>query len=337
MNHKHFMHSCLQIAQKGRGLVGENPMVGSVLVRKENIIAQGVYLGCGKPHAERQLLEKYDQKISSEDVLYVNLEPCCHHGNTPPCTEAIIKSGIQTVVIGMKDPDSRVAGKGVQALRDAGIHVIGPVMPELCRRLNKGFVSLRENGRPYITLKRAQTREGAIAKPDGSKLCITSDEQNLWSHIHLRATHDAILVGVQTVITDDPELTVRNGKWKVESGKSTKGDVFQPRIIVFDPNVRIPLDAKVIGDRCIVIIDTKNNKNEKVEDLQKKGVHIIPVTLKNDHFDLHDLWQKLSTFPVRTGTGGHFPLSTVLVEGGEQTWNAFKETQMIDEEVVLIG
>lgn len=313
------MHHCLKIAQQGRGFVGSNPLVGSVLVRDGKVLAEGVYMGEGKPHAERQLLEKYDQKISSSDILYVNLEPCCHHGNTPPCTQIIIEKGIQTVVIGMKDPDSRVAGKGAKALRDAGVQVIGPVMPELCRRLNKGFVSLRENGRPYITLKRAQTRDGAIANPDGSKLCITSDAQNLWSHTHLRATHDAILVGVQTVITDDPQLTIRNG------GKKA----FQPKVIVLDPELRIPLDAQVIGERCILIKDVHTVSPEKEEECKKRGVTILPVMLENNNFDFKDLWQKLSVLGVL--------LSSILVEGGQKTWEAFKNAQIIDEEVILIG
>ena len=310
MNHEDFMHHCISLAQKGRGLVGTNPLVGSVLVRNGMVIAEGVYMGKGTPHAERQLLENIDQKISTEDILYVNLEPCCHVGDTPPCTDIIIESGIQTVVIGMKDPDSRVAGLGTQALRDAGVTVIGPVLPERCRRLNKGFISLRENSRPYITLKRAQTPQGVTANTDGTKLCITSDEQNIWSHTHLRTTHDAILVGVQTIIVDDPELTIR-------LNKGIKKSFPQPLSIILDPDFRIPRDAKVLRKGTIVIT-TK-------EPEECSGATVIQIPLHDGTFDVKNLWSQLP------------PISSVLVEGGQKTWNTFKKAGIVDEEVVLVG
>ena len=228
----------------------------------------------------------------------------------------------------MKDPDKRVAGQGAKALRDAGITVIGPVIPELCRRVNKGFVSLRENGRPYITLKRAQTRDGAIAKPDGSKLCITSDTQNLWSHTFLRATHDAILVGVQTVITDDPQLSIR-------IGNSECGIVNQPWKIILDPELRIPLEARVIDEKCIVITNevhnAKGSREEKEETLKEKGAIVFSMPMENNQCNLHDLFSLNSKFLIQNS------ISTFLVEGGSKTWNAFTEAGMIDEEVILIG
>ena len=308
MNHEHFMHHCIRLAQKGRGLVGTNPLVGSVLVRDQEIIAEGVYMGARKPHAERKLLEKLDQKISTEDVLYVNLEPCCHHGNTPPCTDIIIERGIQTVVIGMKDPDARVAGQGTKTLQDAGIKVIGPVLPDLCRRLNRGFVSLRENKRPYITLKRAQTKEGVTANIDGTKLCITSDAQNIWSHTYLRTTHDAILVGVQTVIVDNPELTIRH---------TPEVDILQPIKIILDPDLRIPHDAKLIDSNTIII--TKEEAQPIGEAL------VVTVSIINDHFDFDALWKIVPS------------ISSILVEGGQKTWDMFTDAGCIDEEVILIG
>jgi len=325
------MQQCIDLATKGRGYVGSNPLVGSILVRDGRIIAEGVYMGKGTPHAERQLLEQLNVKtsrrdVSPEDILYVNLEPCCHHGDTPPCIDIIIRSGIKTVVVGMKDPDVRVSGNGIQALRDTGIRVVGPVMPELCRRLNKGFVSLRERGRPYITLKRAQTAQGVTANTDGTKLCITSDEQNTWSHTHLRTTHDAILVGVQTVITDNPLLTIRNTKYEILNS------THQPWRIVLDPDLRIPTDARVVGERCVVIRGSKNTQDShesKERILKQKGAYIISVPAVNNHFDWDVLWESLSTFP--------FQLSTLLVEGGEKTWNAFKSAGFVDEEVILVN
>lgn len=315
------MHHCLALAQKGRGLVGINPLVGSVLVRENKIIAEGYYRGLGTCHAERELINNFDQEIQQEDTLYVNLEPCCHHGNTPPCTDIIIERGIKHVVIGMVDPDSRVAGKGIAALQKAGITVEGPVCRAECERLNRGYVSLRNNGRPYITLKKAQTIDGRVANADGSTLCITSDVQNTWSHTHLRKTHDAILVGVQTVMTDNPQLTIRHTGYDIP-------DTNQPICIILDPNVRIPKDANVVREGTVVVKDANESNNTKEERLREKGVEVIALPRSNNQFNLHALWNALSTIDS--------PISTILVEGGPTTWNAFKSAGCFDEEIILI-
>ena len=321
MNHEHFMHHCLQLAQKGRGMVGGNPMVGSVLVRDGEVIAEGWYQGKGSDHAERMVLDA----VSTSDILYVNLEPCCHTGNTPPCTDAIIKTGITTVVYGMQDPDARVAGQGIEQLIDNGITVIGPVLRVQCERLNRGYISLRTKNRPYITLKRAQTRDGKVANTDGTKLCITSQEQNTWSHTHLRSTHDAILVGVQTVVTDDPLLTTRNTNCKLQIANCN------PIRIILDPNLRIPLEAKVVGEGTIIVKEAKEAKEDKEakeEKLKEKGCTVLSIPVINNHFDWNALWEILSTLNSQ--------LSTILVEGGPKTWEAFKASNLIDEEVILI-
>lgn len=203
------MRRCLELAEQGRGKVGTNPLVGAVLVRGGKIIAEAFHEGFGKAHAERRLLENFDQKISSYDVLYVNLEPCCHQGKTPACTDIIRERGIKHVVFGMVDPDPNVAGKGIACLLKHGIRVTGPMERAQCEWLNRGFITLRTKGRPWVTLRSARTKDGAIARPDGSPLKITSPEQDLWTHAWLRARHDAIVVGVQTVIADDPLLTNR--------------------------------------------------------------------------------------------------------------------------------
>jgi len=221
--------------------------------------------------------------------LYVNLEPCCHHGKTPPCTDITIGKGIKKVVFGMYDPNPQVSGKGIEALKSAGVEVIGPVLPELCERFNRGYVSVQTKCRPWITLKRAQTRSGQIANKDRSPLKITDQSQDEWSHTRLRARHDAILVGVQTVINDDPELTVRFGDTN-----------FQPIRVVLDPNGRIPADAKIRGKNTM-IIDYKFMLDDLCEILVKKGI------------------------------------TSVLVEGGERTWGSFRDSGMVDEEVILIG
>jgi len=328
MSHEDFMHRCLELASKGRGKVGTNPLVGSVLVRNNEVIAEAFHEGFGMLHAERSLLENFEGSIEPDDVLYVNLEPCCHKGKTSPCTDIIIEKGVKHVVYGMKDPNPEVAGKGIEALRNGGVEVIGPVIPELCKRLNRGFVSLQTNGRPYVTLKRAQTRSGAISEPDGSPLKITSKEQDEWAHSNLRAKHDAILVGVGTILKDDPQLTVRFG--------STD---FQPLRIVLDPNLQIPLDAKIVSGEIargtMLLISEKKDKKEKKEKrdvLVKKGVQIVEVSMKDSMFDFKELWVVLTT-----PQGDFKGITSILVEGGLKTWENFKESGMVDEEIILVG
>ncbi|MFH1670879.1 MAG: bifunctional diaminohydroxyphosphoribosylaminopyrimidine deaminase/5-amino-6-(5-phosphoribosylamino)uracil reductase RibD [Patescibacteria group bacterium] len=332
MDHPPFIHRCLELAQQGRGKVGINPMVGAVLVRDSKIIAEAFHEGFGLPHAERTLLENFKDSVESDDVLYVNLEPCCHKGKTPPCTDIILEKGVKHVVYGMKDPNPKVAGRGIEALRKAGVEVFGPVEPELCKRLNRGFMSLQTNGRPYITLKRAQTCSGKISKPDGSPLKITSQDQDEWAHTNLRAKHDAILVGIGTILKDDPQLTVRFG--------STD---FQSLRIVLDPNLEVPLDAKIISEGTIVIVKDTSEKRITTkaeqafppawaEELRKRGVKIIEIPMKNSIFDFDFLFKILTT--TKDDFNG---VTSILVEGGAKTWENFKESGMVDEEIILVG
>lgn len=338
-----FIHHCLSLAENGRNRVGTNPFVGACLVRDGEIIAEGFHAGFGELHAERQLLleiRNTQYAIRSSDVLYVNLEPCCHHGKTPPCTDIIIESGVQTVVYGMFDPNTEVAGKGIARLQEAGIECIGPIDPAVCRRFNRGYVSLREKGRPYITLKRAQTQDGRIANEDGSPMKITSQEQDVWSHTWLRAKHDAVLVGVETVVRDNPILDARLQDTRHPSTVLRTGKIQETKNyrIILDPHLRIPLDAQVVnGDlahRAIIIVDANesNEPNEPTKTLLERGVTILPVTLdSSSHFHWEDLWSALLT--PRENCAG---ITSILVEGGARTWDTFKNAGIVDEEVVLI-
>ncbi|HRH93307.1 MAG TPA: deaminase, partial [Candidatus Peribacteria bacterium] len=195
MNHAECMRRCLELAERGRCLVGNGAMVGAVLVRDGQVIAEGFHEAFGKPHAERQLLEKFEQKIYSTDTLYVNLEPCVAHKSkkNPPCCDIIVERGIKRVVYGMRDPDPRVAGKGIAFLRKAGVEVVGPVLLEECMRFNRGFVSVRTKGRPWIVMQQARTPAGQFAAPDGGFLKIATKEQDTWTHSQLRAKNDAVL------------------------------------------------------------------------------------------------------------------------------------------------
>lgn len=322
--HEEFIHRCLDLAEQGRGAVGTNPLVGAVLVREGKIIAEAFHEGFGKAHAERALLEKFDQKIRSTDTLYVNLEPCCHRGKTPACTDIIRERGVKQVVFGMVDPDPLVQGKGIACLRAAGITVTGPIERARCEWLNRGFISLRSNGRPWVTLHRAQTKSGAIAHADGTPLSITSQEQDHWTHQWLRGQHDAILVGVQTVITDDPQLTVRFGM-----------HLPSPLRVVLDPHLRIPLSARMVhGDLAsgTVVITAPGSDRAAHQQLMERGVSVIEIPLTDGHFDLSGLWNALMT-----PTGSFHGIASILVEGGAKTWQSFREAGVVDEEVVLAG
>ena len=320
------MRRCLELASLGRGHVGNAPLVGSVLVRDEAIIAEGYYEGFGKLHAERSLLQKFDQKISSEDVLYVNLEPCCHHGKTPPCTDILLERGVKNVVCGMVDPDTRVAGKGIEILRAHGVNVICPFLHSQCAYLNRGFISVRTRLRPWITLKRAQTRDGRIANPDGSKMKITDETQDALAHKHLRAKHDAILVGVNTILTDNPQLDTR----------FIQNNSLVYRIIL-DPHFKIPESANVVSPSLAsrTIIVTANILEElqaKKAALTQRGVRILELPFDGQIFD----WQALFN-ALMTPNDEYHGITSILVEGGPKTWELFSRSGYRDEEVVLVG
>lgn len=332
MSHEDVMRQCLLSAALGRGKVGNGALVGAVLVRDGTIVARGYHEGFSKPHAEQQLLEKVDQKLCSLSTLYVNLEPCCHQGKTPPCTDLIIQKGVKKVCFGAFDPDCRVAGRGCAALRAAGVEVIGPVLPELCRRHNRGFFSVREKGRPFVTIKRAQKRDGRIAQDDGSPLAITSKEQNQWSHTALRAMHDAIVVGVQTVITDDPSLTVR---YQEDMNKKIDQGMVQPYRIILDPHLRIPLEATVLNDdhRERTMVVYAEGDPATVSALHEKGVDTLSVSRSGTMFEWSLLWRALLS-----PHGLHFHgLTSLLIEGGERTWEAWRQSDVVDEEIILVG
>lgn len=318
------MHRCLELAALGRKDIGNGALVGSVLVRDGKIIAEGYHRAFGEAHAERALLELFTDDIRSDDSLYVNLEPCCHHGKTPPCTDIIIERGIKHVVYGMSDPDTRVSGEGIAILRKNGITVEGPVLHAECEWFNRGFISVRTKQRPWITVKMAKTGDGKIANDDGSPLAITSPQQNKWSHEFLRARHDVILVGVQTVINDGPVLDAR----------LTDHSDYHPWRIVLDPHGRIPHDAKVVSDdhasSTIIVVDPLHQKN--VEALRKNGVHIFEVPSQNGMFVWQELWEKL------LGSEGDFRgVTSILVEGGSKTSAIFKDASMVDMDISLIG
>lgn len=337
-----FMHRCLDLAEGGRGRVGNGALVGAVLVRQGRIIAEGFHATYGGPHAEQALFSRFTGDVLPEDVLYVNMEPCCHQGKTPPCTNLLIERGVKNVVYGMLDPDPRVSGKGIQSLQTAGIAVIGPVTRALCERVNRGFISVRTRGRPWITLKEARDAQGRICNDDGSFKKITSSEQDAWSHTFLRARHDAIFVGVGSIISDNPQLNIRfERKVKftqmegLNESMNNQKNSFQPYKIVLDPQGRMPLDANVVlqsPEKLVVCLEEGQRHVQDAKALAARGVRVLPLPLSGDRFSWQGLWNALMT-PLHDFPG----ITSVIVEGGRKTWASFRADHLIDEEITMIG
>lgn len=200
-----FMVRALELARKGHGFVAPNPMVGAVLVKDGQIVAEGWHKKYGDVHAEVDCLEKHDQPLTGEEVLYVTLEPCFHHGQQPPCAQYLLNKSIKKIVVAMLDPNPKVAGQGVEQLKQAGVEVEVGCQENMARDLNKGFIMRMEKQRPYFILKVACTMQGQIAPIPRQRFAITSTESKQFTN-KLRGTVDAILVGRQTVLIDNPEL-----------------------------------------------------------------------------------------------------------------------------------
>ena len=232
MNDTDYMSIALKLAEKGCGKVSPNPMVGAVIVKEGRIIGQGSHLCFGGPHAERNALASLTESPRGA-TLYVTLEPCCHHGKTPPCTDAIVESGIRRVVIGTRDPNPMVSGKGTGVLITNGIEVTEGILEEECRELNHVFFHYIKTGRPLVVMKYAMTLDGKIAAYTGNAKWITGEEAR--SHVQAqRHRYTGIMVGVGTVLADDPLLTCRKAGCK------------NPIRIICDTDLRTPLTAQVV-------------------------------------------------------------------------------------------
>ena len=273
MEYANYIAHCIEIARRGEYFVAPNPMVGAVLVDADGtILAEGWHEKYGEGHAEvncfRHLeTSKYRDLEMSKCTLFVSLEPCSHYGKTPPCAKLIIEKGVGRVVVGMLDPNPLVAGKGVRMLRDAGIEVIVGVMEKECRELNKRFLCLHEQHRPYVILKWAQTADGFIdiKRTGGSPLKISTPKTKEIVH-RMRAENMAIMVGTNTVLLDNPRLL--NTHWQ---GRN-------PIRVTIDRHGRIPADARIFSDESETIVyRDRTDWPFILEDLAKRNIHSILV------------------------------------------------------------
>lgn len=312
-----FMEECLVLARRGRGRVSPNPLVGAIVVSGGKAIGKGYHRKFGGPHAEVEAIRSC-RRPTRGATLYVNLEPCCHYGKTPPCTGLIAASGITRVVIGMRDPNPLVAGSGVRALRRAGIAVTEGVMKEECRRLNESFLRHVTTGLPFVTMKVAQTLDGMISDRDGNSRWITGDRARADVH-RRRSEADCVLVGAGTVAKDDPLLTVR----------LVRGP--QPVRAVLDGNLSVPAGATIFaGARAVptVVITTERafiRQRVKAGRLARRGVTfmVFPGS-RSGSIPPGDVLSAL----------GRRGITSVFIEGGPMIWGAFLNARCVDRIVV---
>ncbi len=307
------MRIALDLARKGEGEVNPNPLVGAVVVRNREIVGQGYHHSFGGPHAEVFALDEAGD-MASGATLYVTLEPCSHHGKTPPCTERIIAAKIARVIIACRDPNPLVNGHGIERMRAAGIEVTEGVLEEEARRANEIFFKFITTGRPFVQLKLAESLDGKIATRTGDAKWISGADSRTEVH-RLRRRFAAVLVGVGTVIADDPRLTVRH-----VAGKD-------PLRIVLDGHGRIPLATTILREEERMIVVTATMAREKEEALLSLGAEVWHLPRKEGDIDLSAFLQRL----------GEENIDSLLVEGGGETTAAFLEADLVDKVAFFIA
>jgi diaminohydroxyphosphoribosylaminopyrimidine deaminase / 5-amino-6-(5-phosphoribosylamino)uracil reductase len=310
-----FMRRALTLARKGEGSVSPNPLVGAVIVREGRIIGEGWHRCCGENHAEINAIRDATETVAGA-TFYITLEPCSHHGRTPPCAEALIACRPGRVVVGAVDPNPLVSGRGIETLRQSGIETEVGILEEACRESNRIFFKYIQTGLPYVTLKFAQTLDGRIATASGHSRWISSPPSLRFAH-RLRAVHDAILVGADTVRMDNPELTCR-----LVRGRN-------PLRIVVDSGLRLPPDANIFSDgKRTVAVTTRRAPAENRLLLERKGVEVLEIG--EDPAGRVDLTQLLTVLGKRK-------ISSVLVEGGAAVATAFLKENLVDRLLIVLA
>ncbi|PKQ61460.1 riboflavin biosynthesis protein RibD [Labilibaculum filiforme] len=313
-----YMQRAFELAKKGIGSVNPNPLVGAVIVRDNEIIGEGYHEFFGGPHAEVNAFRSATESVEGA-TMFVTLEPCSHYGKTPPCAEAIVKNKIAKVVIGMLDPNPLVAGKGVKLLEDNGIEVEYGYLCEELSYLNRVFLKFIQNKVPYVVLKTAMTLDGKIASKTGDSRWVSNEMSR--AHVHqIRNELAGILVGVDTVIADDPMLTTR----------LKKGEGRNPVRIVVDSTARIPLHSKIVNTpsqaKTIVAV-TEKADSIKLKQIEELGNTVLVTKSRNGRVDLSDLMRQL-------GVSG---IDGILLEGGATLNFAALEAGIVDEVISFIA
>ena len=313
------LRRAIELAARARGQTSPNPIVGAVVVKEDRVVGEGITQPAGEDHAEViALAESGDQAAGA--TMYLSLEPCCHHGRTPPCTDAILSAGIRRVVIASDDPTPKAAGRGPGILRDEGVKVdlVDGDIADAARMLNQPFLKHARTGRPLVIFKFAMTLDGKVATRTGDSQWISGEASRARAH-RWRAESDAVAVGIGTALVDDPRLTAR-----------IEGVARQPRRVVFDSEARLPLDSRLVKDVSdvpLIVVCSRAAKRTSVEALQAAGVDVIVATGENEGARVQHALDELGAREVQS----------LLLEGGPHLAGAFLEAEEIDEVRVFIA
>ena len=311
-NDQYYMQLALALAAKGEGCTSPNPLVGAVVVKDGQIVGQGYHQRAGTPHAEVHALKEAGD-LARGATIYVTLEPCCHYGRTPPCTEAIKQAGISRVVASITDPNPLVAGKGLQLLENAGLAVTSGVLADEAAKLNEVFIKNVATGRPFVVLKAAVSLDGKIATVTGESQWITGPISREFTH-RLRHRYDGILVGVNTVLADNPSLTTR----------LPGGEGKNPVRIILDSKARTPLESNIIRHPAgtgTIIATTAAAEPARIAALRDAGADVLVLPSTGTGVDINQLLKELSMRQI----------TSILVEGGAKVHASFISSQAVDK------
>ncbi|MFE4351904.1 bifunctional diaminohydroxyphosphoribosylaminopyrimidine deaminase/5-amino-6-(5-phosphoribosylamino)uracil reductase RibD [Peribacillus butanolivorans] len=316
-NDQYYMKLALDLAASAKGKTNPNPVVGAVIVKDGVIAGTGIHRKAGEPHAEVHAF-KMAGDYAENATLYVTLEPCSHYGKTPPCANLVKESGVRRVVVATQDPNPEVAGRGISILRDAGIEVVVGVLEKEAQRLNERFIHNMITNRPFVISKYAMTLDGKLATHTGHSKWITGEESRHSVHL-LRDEVDAILIGIGTVLADNPSLTTR----------LPEGGGKNPIRIILDSELRVPLDANIVqvSDAKTVIVTHENASVDKIAALSEKGIEFIIVPKTDAGLDLRILMEEL----YKKG------ITDVLLEGGSEVNASFLRAGLIDKYLIYVA
>ncbi len=302
------------LAERGLGAVNPNPVVGAVIARGEEVLGEGWHAEYGGSHAEVNAIAACAEPDLGDATLYVSLEPCCHEGKTPPCTDAVVRAGIRRVVVASDDPSEKASGRGLGILRDEGVEVVmaeGDLAGQ-ARLLNQGFRKHARTGRPWVLFKSAMTLDGKVATEAGDSKWISGEPSRGVTH-RWRASVDAVAVGIGTALTDDPELTAR-----------VEGVHRQPRRVVFDSTARLPSSSQLIGAASefpLTVVVSRAAPRADTDALEATGVHVIVATGENEPARVRSALDQL----------GDLQVASLLLEGGPHLAGAFLDAGEVDE------
>lgn len=322
--HEMYMNIAIELAEKARGNTSPNPLVGTVLVKNDEIIGKGYHKKRGSNHAEVEALNSTNVSLKGA-TMYVTLEPCCFYGHTPPCTQVILKSGITKVIVGMIDPNPNVNGNGIRELKEGGIDVEVGFLEEEISKQNETYIKYITKKIPFITLKIAISLDGKMCTKTGDSRWITSDVSRKYVH-EKRSRYNSILTGIGTVLTDDPLLTVRYGNNKKN-----------PIRIVLDSELKIPLDSNLVkttNKAKLIIVTTKHHNKKKGKEINELGAEIIIINEnKNENIELKNKVNLTKLLKIL----GSREISSVLIEAGPTLSTSFLRQNLVDKLIVFIA